>query len=176
MLALLLLGYQPVLAIPPITQNQAVAQSAHSQEITAEEIPVMSLPHPGYLSSRFSRWHPGIDLASGLGMPIHPITDGIVEDVNFSFWGLGNHVIVAHEKEYRSIYGHMGKIYVKKGQYVTKNNILGEVGMTGWTSGPHTHLEIYKGSKAIDPLTILPPVQDYPSIEYLKPVGGFNSR
>lgn len=158
----MLLGYQPILAIPPVSQNQVLAQNVQTQDIKAEELPQMSLPHPGYLSTRFSRWHPGIDLATGLGMPVRPISEGEVGEVNFSFWGLGNHVIVTHPQGYKSIYGHMGKIYAKKGQFVNPVNILGEVGMTGWTSGPHTHLEIYKDDKAIDPLAILPTVQDYP--------------
>ncbi|MBI2017968.1 M23 family metallopeptidase [Candidatus Daviesbacteria bacterium] len=161
-LSLVLLGYQPILAIPPVSQNQVLAQNVQTQDIKAEELPQMSLPHPGYLSTRFSRWHPGIDLATGLGMPVRPISEGEVREVNFSFWGLGNHVIVTHPQGYKSIYGHMGKIYAKKGQFVNPVNILGEVGMTGWTSGPHTHLEIYKDDKAIDPLAILPTVQDYP--------------
>lgn len=171
-LALLLLGYQPLLAIPPVSQNLVLAQNTQTQDIKAGELPPMSLPHPGYLSSRFSSWHPGIDLASGLGMPIHPISDGIVSGVNFSFWGLGNHVIITHSNGYKSIYGHMGKVYVKKTQPVTKSNTLGKVGLSGWTSGPHTHLEIYKDDKAINPLTILPAIQDYPSEEFLRPVGG----
>lgn len=162
-LSLLLLGYQPTLAIPPVSQNQVLAQNIQTQDIKAEELPPINLPHPGYLSTRFSSWHPGIDLASGLGMPIHPISEGVVSEVNFYFWGLGHSVTLLHSDGYKSIYGHMGRIYVKKGDYVTPSNILGEVGLTGHTSGPHTHLEIYKNNKAIDPLTILPPVQDYPT-------------
>lgn len=171
-IALFLLGYQPILAIPPISQNRALADNFQSQEIKAEAIPQMNLPHPGYLSTRFSRWHQGIDLATGLGMPIHPISEGVVEEVNFSFFGLGNHIAITHSNGYRSVYGHMGKVYVKKGQLVTSPNILGEVGLSGWTSGPHTHLEIYKGNKPINPQSILPPIQDYPSEEFFKPVGG----
>ena len=162
-LSLVLLGYQPTLAIPPISQNKVLAQNVQTQDIKAEVLPPMNLPHPGYLSTRFSRWHPGIDLAAGLGMPIHPIYKGVVVEVNFSFWGLGNHVVITHSNGYKSIYGHMGRIYVKKEDIVTSSNILGEVGLTGNTSGPHTHLEIYKNDKAIDPLNTLPSIQDYPA-------------
>ncbi len=151
-----------MLAIPPVSQNKVLAQNIQTQDIKAEILPPMNLPHPGYLSTRFSYWHPGIDIATGLGMPIRPIAEGVISEVNFSFWGLGNHVIITHSNRYKSIYGHMGRIYGKKGDFVTPSNILGEVGLTGHTSGPHTHLEIYKNDKAIDPLTILPPVQDYP--------------
>ena len=166
------MGYQPVLSFPPITQNAARAADEQIQRIESASLPKIQLPHPGYLSGRYSRWHPGIDLATGLGMPIHPIAEGIVEEVNFGIFGYGNDVVVSHPKGLKSLYGHMGRIYMKKGQAVTSQDTLGTVGLTGFTSGPHTHLEIYKDGKTINPLTVLPPVKDYPSEEFLKPVGG----
>ena len=75
---------------------------------------------------------------------------------------VGNYVEVAHENGFKSKYAHMGKIYVKTGQKVTSENILGEVGMSGNTSGPHTHLEITREEKYLDPLTLLPSPQDMP--------------
>lgn len=161
LITLFLLGYQPSLAIPPVRENQVLAQNSQSQEIQAVEAPAMSLPHPGYLSTKFSRWHPGVDIATGLGMPIRPILEGVVEEVNFSFWGLGNYITLSHQRGYRSLYAHMGKVYVKKGQFVTSSKIVGEVGMTGWTSGPHTHLEIYQDGKTIDPVGILPSIPNF---------------
>lgn len=120
------------------------------------------LPHPGYLSSRFSTWHPGIDIATGLGMPIHPITEGEITVVGRDFFGLGNFVEVSHENGFKSKYAHMGKIYVKVGQKVTSENTLGEVGLTGNTSGPHTHLEITRDGSYIDPQPLLPEIPDMP--------------
>ncbi|MBI4036489.1 M23 family metallopeptidase [Candidatus Daviesbacteria bacterium] len=149
-----------------------VLASEQQQEIVAEQFPNLALPHPGYLSTKFSPWHPGVDLATGLGMPVRPIAEGVVEEVNIWLWGYGNHVIVSHSRGLKSLYGHMGRIYVKKGQIVSQNTILGEVGLTGYTSGPHTHLEIQKDGQNIDPLTILPPVPSYPSPETLRPAGG----
>src|SRR5205823_5385158 len=91
------------------------------------------LPHPGYLTTPYSSYHPGIDIATGLGMPIHPIGKGTVVDVGFNFWGLGLTVTVDHGQGYKSLYAHMGKIYVNKSQQVSKADILGEVGLTGRT-------------------------------------------
>lgn len=145
---------------PPVKQAQVLAaNNEQRQEIIASSFPQpVTLPHPGYLSTRFSRWHPGVDIATGLGMPVHPITTGVVEEVNFGFWGYGNHVIISHAGGFKSLYGHMGKIYVKKGQEVTSSSTLGEVGLSGQTSGPHTHLEITHQGDYIDPLTILPEI------------------
>lgn len=160
------------MAFPPVQQSVVKAQIEQAQTIVGEEAPPMSLPHPGYLSTRFSQWHPGIDLATGLGMPVRPIADGQVVEVNFFFWGLGNHVVISHTAGFVSTYAHMGRVYAKKGQRVSTANILGEVGLTGHTSGPHTHLEITKNGQYVNPLDFLPPIPNYPSMEFLKPVGG----
>lgn len=160
LLLIFLSGYYPVLAFPPVkSANVLAADNEQRQEIVAASFPQpVSLPHPGYLSAKFSSWHPGVDIATELGMPIHPITAGVVEEVNHGFWGYGNHVAISHTNGFKSLYGHMSKIYVKRDQEVTSENILGEVGLTGRTSGPHTHLEITHEGKYIDPLLILPEI------------------
>lgn len=163
-LSLFLTGYQPVLNFPPARLSLAAAASLEqNQEIEAQIAPEFKLPHPGYLSNSFSSWHPGIDLATGLGMPIHPIAKGVIEEVNFGFFGYGNNVTISHNKSWKSLYAHMGRVFVKKGQTVDTENILGEVGLTGHTSGPHTHIEIIHQGKTINPLTVLPEIQKYPS-------------
>lgn len=159
-----LLGYFPNLN-SPVKKVQAVA-FAHEQkgEVVARSFKnPLGLPHPGYLSTRFSSRHPGVDIASGLGMPVHPITNGEVVEATIDFWGLGKYVVVSHENNFKSKYAHMGKIYVKVGDQVNPNNILGEVGLTGQTSGPHTHLEITHEGILIDPLTLLPDVAGIPT-------------
>ncbi len=74
------------------------------------------------------------------------------------FFGLGNFVEVLHEDGFKTKYCHMGKFYVKVGDKITQGNILGEVGLTGHTSGPHTHLEITHNGNYIDPQTLLPEI------------------
>lgn len=164
-LVMFLSGIYPTLDFPPIRQSQALAQGLQqSQEILAQSFPLpLSLPHQGYLSTKFSRWHPGIDIAANLGTSIHSITSGTVETVSYSFWGLGNNVVIAHANGFKSTYGHMGKIFVKPGDQVTSEVALGEVGVSGWTSGPHTHLEIQKDGKFINPLDLLPELPSMPA-------------
>ncbi|OGE26862.1 hypothetical protein A3C26_03085 [Candidatus Daviesbacteria bacterium RIFCSPHIGHO2_02_FULL_39_12] len=158
------LGYFPTFSIPPVKQHQTFAQI---QQQKGEVIPSsftkpLILPHPGYLTTRFSSYHPGIDIAAGLGMPIHPIIDGVVESKSLDIFGLGNYVVVAHEKGFKSKYSHMGRVFVKAGDTVTSDNILGEVGITGRTSGPHTHLEITLNGEFVDPLKLLPEISNMP--------------
>lgn len=165
-------GYQPIFSIPPIQKKIAHAQSEQSTSIDTKTLPLnFQLPHPGYLSTRFSAFHPAIDIASGLGMPVHPIAKGKVINQGFNFWGLGLVVTIDHGHGYTSTYAHLGKIYVKQGQEVNETDTLGEVGLTGRTSGPHTHLEITKDQKSIDPQALLPAIRDYPKEEDFIAVG-----
>ena len=162
-------GYQPTLAIPPIKQTFARAEFSQEQIIqTSSFKDPFILPHPGYISTGYSKRHPGLDIATGLGMPIHPINSGKVVAIDYGmFFGLGHSVVVEHEQGIRSTYGHMGRIFVKKNDLVTQNSILGEVGLTGQTSGPHTHLEVTKNGQYTDPQLILPklpPLQLSPSV------------
>lgn len=161
-----LLGYYPTFSIPPVKQSVVKATSSEQKgEIIAENFSKpLVLPHPGYLSTRFSTRHPGIDIATGLGMPIHPITEGEIIEVGRDFWGLGNFVEVSHQNGFRSKYAHMGRIFVRVGDKITEENILGEVGLTGYTSGPHTHLEITRDGKFIDPQALLPEIPDMPLV------------
>lgn len=162
-LVLYLMGYQPTLAIPPIKKSEVLAEFTQEQSIQAASLSqAFSLPHPGYISTHFSAWHPGTDIATGLGMPIHPIAPGKVVEATYSFFGLGHFVVVEHQQGYRSTYGHMGKIFVRTGDNVSPSSILGEVGLTGHTSGPHTHLEITQEGKYIDPEKVLPILPDFP--------------
>lgn len=172
-LILYFLGYYPTFNFPPIARSEARAVEQRYEVIAEAFKQPINLPHPGYLSSKYSSYHPGVDIATGLGMPIHPISDGVVTAVNFGFWGYGNHVVVTHSDGFQSLYGHMGRIFVKKDQPITTSNYLGEVGLTGRTSGPHTHLEITHDGKYIDPLTILPEIRDYPiAKDFAKASGG----
>ncbi len=175
-----LLGYQPVIGFPPIQKALVHGQSTDSAEQQPEKATIekasfsqpFQLPHPGYLSTPFSSWHPGVDIADGFGAPIHPIADGKVVETTYGFWGLGHYVVVEHEQGIRSTYGHMGRVFTAVGEVVNQSSIIGEIGMTGNTSGPHTHLEITKDGRYIDPLTVLPVLSTIPAPEFLGVASG----
>lgn len=170
-LLIFLFDYQPTLNLPPVKKSTVKAAVEQTQVVEAKSLPFeFQLPHPGYLSTHFSSYHPAIDIASGLGMPIHPIAKGVVTNAGFTFWGLGLVVSVDHSMGYKSLYAHMGKVYVRVGQTVESSDILGEVGLTGHTSGPHTHLEVSKDGINFDPLTILPSLSTLPKPEFLSAV------
>jgi len=95
-------------------------------------------------------FHAGIDLAAKNGTDIHPVKPGVV---TFSGWqrGYGRTVIVRHDDGAESLYGHNAKNLVRVGQRVDGNSVLGHVGSSGRSTGPHVHLEIRQHGKPVDP-------------------------
>lgn len=98
--------------------------------------------------------HKGIDIVSNNLTKIHSTGIGIVEKASYTNCGYGNEVIINHGNGYKTRYAHLSKIYVKEGDIVNPNNILGIIGRTGLTTGVHLHYEIIKDGKDIDPLFI----------------------
>jgi len=111
----------------------------------------------GYRADPFTgvrTFHTGIDLAGPIGTPIKATLEGKVAATGWSTV-FGNYVILSHSDGYQSLYGHMSYIGVKKGQSVIQGSIIGKVGNTGYSTGSHVHLSIYKNGKMIDPLSVL---------------------
>lgn len=130
-----------------------------STPITAniETISTFEQPLSTYrISQLFTFWHSGVDMATGLGNPIYAIDDGTVEFADNSFLGYGKHVIIAHDNNIKSLYGHMSEILATQGQQVSRGEMIGKVGSTGWSTGNHLHLEIYNNGVAINPIDVLP--------------------
>ncbi len=110
----------------------------------------------GDVSQGFSRFHKGVDLRAPLKTAVYPVSAGRVVKVTQGRWGYGRWVMIDHQSEVSSLYAHLGQIKVKEGQEVDKGTMVGEVGLTGWTTGPHLHLEIYERGQAINPRQVLP--------------------
>lgn len=112
------------------------------------------------LSQQFSVYHPGVDLTDPVGTPIYPIGDGVVTWIKYLPYGYGYHALVTHPDGTQSLYAHMGRIMVHEKQEVSKSTKLGEVGLTGRTSGGHLHLEIYEEGTPANPLEVLPQIKE----------------
>ena len=99
-------------------------------------------------------FHSGIDISSSPGNPVKATADGIV---SFSGWsgGSGNLVVLEHGHGFSTFYAHNRSIPVKVGQKVKRGDIIGYVGSTGNSTGPHVHYEIWKDGKSIDPVKYL---------------------
>lgn len=157
----LFLTYQPILSLPPLKQSVAKANFEQTQQVIGQAVNIeFKLPHPGYVSTYYSSFHPGIDIAAGLGMPVRSVAKGKVVNQGLNFWGLGLIVEVEHDHGYKSLYAHLGKIYTQKDQLLEAGDLIGEVGMTGNTSGPHTHFELTKSGTYVNPSALLPKLPD----------------
>ena len=100
--------------------------------------------------------HGGLDISgTGYGSKIYATNNGTVQEANYHY-SFGNHVIINHNNGYLTLYGHMSRIAVKKGDVVARGQVIGYVGMTGVATGPHVHYEIWKGCNycRIDPMTM----------------------
>lgn len=96
------------------------------------------------------RAHKGIDLAAPTGTPIHATADGVVEMADW-FGGYGLYVQLGHGGDLETRYGHMSRIAVAPGQSVRKGEIIGYVGSTGRSTGPHLHYEVRVNGEAVNP-------------------------
>lgn len=99
------------------------------------------------------RMHTGMDFNAAIGTPIYATGDGIVERADAEASGYGNHVVINHGFGYETLYGHMSKILVTVGQEVKRGEIIGEVGNTGQSSGPHVHYEVIRNGNKINPIS-----------------------
>ncbi len=109
--------------------------------------------HP--ITKRRGSFHKGIDIAAPRGTPVYAAAKGTVYLAKYVRYGYGNLIIIKHEKELSTYYGHLSKILVRKGQRVKKGSLIGKVGSTGRSTGPHLHFEIRKGKKTLDPSVFL---------------------
>jgi|APSaa5957512576_1039674.scaffolds.fasta_scaffold62688_1 murein DD-endopeptidase MepM/ murein hydrolase activator NlpD len=113
-------------------------------------------PFHGVVAQGYHSFHKAIDVLSPVGTEIRPIAAGVVTEAQFGRLGWGTTLVIEHDGGLVSRYAHLKEMKVIEGERVSATQAIGTVGMTGWTTGPHLHLEIYLGGRAIDPLSVLP--------------------
>lgn len=122
----------------------------------------MIMPADGRLSSRFGKRvdpvtkrrgadHKGIDIAAPSGTPVYASADGTVTRMEFVKNGYGNLIVIKHADDLATYYGHLSKFQTSRGAKVRKGELIGNVGSTGKSTGPHLHFEVRRGDKALDP-------------------------
>ena len=103
----------------------------------------------------FSSWHTGVDLADPIGTPVKAANGGTVIFAGWNSWGYGNTVVLSHGP-FSTLYGHMSAIYAHCGQVVSTGTVIGAVGSSGNSSGPHLHFEIRYLDTPQNPTATLP--------------------
>ena len=96
--------------------------------------------------------HAGLDFAAPQGTPIYATANGSIKVAGFSDGGYGNHVVINHGYGYETVYGHMVRIKARAGQRIKRGEIIGWVGSTGKSTGPHCHYEVHKNGQKVDPV------------------------
>jgi murein DD-endopeptidase MepM/ murein hydrolase activator NlpD len=101
----------------------------------------------------YSRLHKGMDIGAPKGTPIYAVTDGVVKFAG-RHGGHGNFVELKHSGNMGTGYAHMSRIAVHSGQHVRQGQVIGYVGSTGLSTGPHLHFEVYRSGKAVNPKSV----------------------
>jgi murein DD-endopeptidase MepM/ murein hydrolase activator NlpD len=104
---------------------------------------------PVYKTTKF---HAGLDFSAPQGTPIYATADGTVTTSGNSGNGYGNHVIINHGYGYETLFGHMVRVKARAGQTVKRGEVIGWVGSTGKSTGPHCHYEVHKNGEKINPI------------------------
>jgi murein DD-endopeptidase MepM/ murein hydrolase activator NlpD len=101
--------------------------------------------------------HSGLDLAAPTGTPIRAAANGVVEEVGPN-GGYGNYVRIRHAADLSTAYGHMSRFAedVQTGTQIRQGEVIGYVGSTGMSTGPHLHYEVHRAGEPVDPMPYLP--------------------
>jgi LysM repeat protein len=112
----------------------------------------MTWPTVGYrISQYFSLSHFAIDIANHVGTPLYAADAGVIESAGWGR-GYGNNIVINHGGGKKTRYAHMSKFYVSAGDVVAKGEQIGEMGNTGWSTGPHVHFEVMINGVKYNPL------------------------
>jgi len=146
-----------------VSSLEEIGQILDSQKSLLSDIPTMwpLKGVQGYVTAVFGpsihpytgQWylHKGVDLAYGFGVPIIATANGKVVEADYDD-GYGNYVKIRHKYGFYTKYGHMQRTYVQAGQEISQGDVLGTMGSTGISTGPHLHYEVHIGSQVVDPV------------------------
>jgi murein DD-endopeptidase MepM/ murein hydrolase activator NlpD len=104
--------------------------------------------HPIY---KIKQFHYGMDFTASIGTKVYATGDGIVKDVQSIGGGYGNFIMIDHDFGYSTLYAHLSKFNVKRGEHVKRGSVIGFVGNSGTSTGPHVHYEVHKNGAPVNP-------------------------
>lgn len=104
--------------------------------------------HPIY---KIVKMHTGLDFTADPGTEIYATGDGVIEAVDSKLSGYGHHVVIQHGFGFETLYAHMSRVAVRPGEKVKRGQVIGYVGNTGASTGPHLHYEVIKNGEKVDP-------------------------
>lgn len=96
--------------------------------------------------------HTGLDFTADVGTEIYATGDGVIEEIENNHWGYGKSIIINHGFGYKTRYAHLSAFKVKVGQQVKRGELIGLIGSTGKSTGPHLHYEVVKDGEKVNPI------------------------
>lgn len=99
-----------------------------------------------------SRMHTGMDFTANVGTEVFATGDGVIESIERNRWGYGNCIVINHGYGYKTRYAHLSAFKVNPGQKVKRGDLIGLIGSTGKSTGPHLHYEVEKAGKKVNPI------------------------
>lgn len=151
-LAFSFVSLQPTHAFEYVAGNESIEESVVVVTTVTNDSYSFPLSKTLGMSQGFHGLHPGVDLRAPRGTEVLAMASGTVIQVEKIWGGYGHYVRLAHEGTLSTLYAHLDEVSVAVGQKVDSGEKIGTVGMTGWTTGPHLHLEVFVGSRAVNPL------------------------
>ncbi len=143
-------GNKPLLTRWVSTDKGSMVVNAPSSHVQ------FAWPASGLITQYFSRSHLAIDIANNLGTPVLAAADGVVYFTGEKSGGFGVSVMIDHGDGYSTLYAHLRSFTVAVGDHVTRGQKIGEIGLTGVTTGPHLDFRIYYAGGAVNPFNYLP--------------------
>lgn len=126
------------------------------QSVNLASLPVeRNWPVRGRLTTYFSSYHPAIDIAISRGTPSRAFASGVVVEAGYS-GSFGKRVTISHNNGFQTLYAHLDTISVSVGQSVDSTTVIGTVGSTGRSTGPHVHFQVTQNGRFLNPLSVLP--------------------
>ena len=138
------------------SQRPAEAQAAAPAEWLKYGDGHFIWPVKGTISQGYGRSHRAIDIAVPWGTPVLAADNGVVIKSGYSTVGYGGRVIIDHNIDYVTLYAHLSQAFVREGDVVRKGQVIGLIGSTGNSTGPHLHFELRDFGYLVDPRTLLP--------------------
>lgn len=136
----------------------SLPEETHLELSSFYSFPVTSENFYG-ISTKYSFVHKGIDYRAKTGSDVFTIHDGVVSLVDYEGGGYGKYIIVKHDNGVESLYAHLSKVTVKVGDSVNTGTVIGQIGLTGRTTGAHLHFELRANGRQINPSKIIPEVK-----------------
>lgn len=155
---------------PTLTVGQAIIVPGGKKELPVQRAQVYSGPVPagakvgsgrfvwptsGYVTQGYKRLHPALDIARAIGTPVKAADSGYVVAAGWSNEGYGKYIVINHGNSFQTLYAHLDQIYVSVGDVVGQGAVIGAMGSTGRSTGPHLHFEIHKNGVKLNPQSFL---------------------